>query len=238
MYVQIGTYQHGAAEAGVTFTAEQIRSARGDPIILRKRLAITGLLIPTAGEDNMTTAIQNLEAAYVDGQDCGLYQTDGTVTPHFLDNSLSLGGVRVISRQFPNPDEVYATNRRFSVALEADYPINWPHLIAYNETVQIIGSGGPFIMPVRLVNGLPDLQILSTNTECRATQSGVAVQSSSYHIPPLPWWPLVEQQIAHNVSLTSPTKIDGYFTNYTTRWSYQFVDVAPFVLPPGAPSTG
>lgn len=228
MYVQIGGYTHGTAEAGVVFTAEQVRSARGEPYIIRKRMSISGLLIPTAGEGNMTTAIENLEAAYVDGHSCGLYQTDGTQTPHFLDNGTSLGGVRVISRSFPNPEEVYSTNRRFAVTLEADYPLGWPRLLYYTETVQLIGAGGPYIMAVRLVTGLPDAQVLSQRTETRATQSGMAVGTNYYPPAPMPLWPNNEQQADRNISYTAPTKRDGYYCESTTRWSYNFVGIEPF----------
>ena len=242
MYVQIGTYAHAAAEAGVVFTAEQIRSPRGDPYVLRKRLTVSGLLIPTAGEDNMTTAIEALEAAYVDQPkgtgDCGLYQTDGTATPHMLDNGSSLDGIKVVQRQFPNAEEVYSVNRQFSVTLEADYPLGWPRLLAFSETIQLIGAGGPNKVFVRLVQGVPDYQETSTNTETRATQSGFSVATYPYPSFALPAWPDDEQTSARNISYSSPVKRDGYFTEYTTRWSYQFVGNIPFFQLPGSPNTG
>jgi hypothetical protein len=227
----------------VTYTAEPVRSPRGYPIILRKRLQISALLIPTSGETNMSAAITALENAYTDtnltANGIALYHTTGnTPTPHALPTANLLGFIRVIQKSFPNRDEVYANSRRFSVTVEADYKNDWPALLVFSETIQLIGTGGPNFLMVDLVQGLPDEQITATNTQCRATQSGIAVQTSSFLIPgpqgdarTWPWWPLNIQEKLTNITYSGPERRDRYLTNYTSRWSYHFLSNEPFFRP-------
>jgi hypothetical protein len=250
MYVKIGTdgYQHAAAEAGVTFSVESVRSPRGYPIAHRKRMDISGLLIPTSGETNMSAAITALENAYTDenltANGIALYHTDGTITPHNLPVTNKIGIIRVVQKSFPNRDEVYANSRRFSVTVEAEYknPLEWPALLFFTETIQLIGTGGPNKILVDLVQGLPDYQETSTNTQCRATQSGIAMQTDTFLRPEIdarttPWWPDSIQEKLTNITYSGPERRNGYMTNYTSRWSYHFLANQPFnrVINPPSP---
>ena len=73
-------------------------------------------------------SIDELENAYTnEGSDAGLYQDDGSgnigvKTPHFLDSSLSIGGVKIQSLTYPQGDpSEYATKRTFAITLFADF---------------------------------------------------------------------------------------------------------------------
>ncbi len=181
-------------------------------------------------------ALYSLFAA--DGGDLVLYHNGGAVTSaHQMLNATSLTGVMVVSGpDFANGSGVeYATERTYTVSLEAEYPIaNSDNFLAFTEQVRIVGTGGPRRAGIELITGNPQIQIVNQKTLMYATQSGSAMGWSSE--PPFPG-PIPVLAPYENVDKRSYTPISpkwkgNAFREFGVSWSYEFMGVnLPLVLP-------
>lgn len=174
----------------------------------------------------------------VDGGDLVLYHNGGTVTSaHKMLNAGSLSGVMVVSGpDFTNGSgPEYATERTYTVALEAEYPIiNTDNLIAFNEQVRIVGTGGPRRAGVELITGPPQIQIVNQQTLMYATQSGSAMGwTSEPPFPgPIPVLAPYENLDKRSYTPSSPKWKGNAFREFGVSWSYEFMGVnLPLVLP-------
>lgn len=113
-------------------------------------------------------------------------------------------------------------------------------LVAYSESVQGIGTGGPIIKPVQSLYGAVQAQQTVLHTPYYARQSGFAVGLLDYPAASTPIWQstsgvyyLPEQC---SVTLESPKNIGiNQNTNFTTRWSYVCWSNTPLVASPLPP---
>ncbi|ANS03305.1 hypothetical protein [uncultured Mediterranean phage uvDeep-CGR2-KM19-C37] len=225
MYFKYGSYQHDDNTVTLASVSRQaIFSPRGRRQIMRERLQISGVIIAST-QATIKSAVDALEAAYADdGKDAGLYHDNDSVSSHFLDSSASLGGVRVVSGpSYPKGDGAeYATGRDFTVVLEADFPESGEELTSFQETLRIVGTGGPRFAIVEVLNGLPQSQIVQQRTSVVATQSGRSVGLTAYPFVPPPIFPVFEIQGRRDISTGSPTLNNTVHTNWPVSWVYHF----------------
>jgi hypothetical protein len=235
MYFKYGTFQHDDNTVTLSSVSQrQIYSGRGRRQIERKRLQLSGVLIAST-QAAIKTAIDELIAAYADdGKDAGLYHDDDSVSSHFLDSSASLGGVRVVSGpSFPRGDGAeYATGRDFTIVLEADFPVSGEQLSSFQESLRIVGTGGPRFAVVEVLNGLPQPQLVQQRTSVVATQSGRAVALSAYPLVPPPIFPVFELQDRREIGQGSPTLNGNEFVNFPVSWVYHFHAPGPLFARP------
>lgn len=232
----------------MTFAAETILDSQGRPERIRKTISIQGEII-AAGQAAIRTAINGLEAAYAKhGFDAGLYHDDGTPSPHFLDSSQSLTGVRVISLEFPEGDGAqYATGRSYAITLQADYQPTRAAAAniggggaggrnvessngattSFQETLQFIGAGGPRKILRETLRGFPITQIAAQRTICRAIQTGSATGLLGAPIAPSPLWPVLEVSEKREVNIIGPQGEGAALLNWGVAWSYQFESPRP-----------
>jgi hypothetical protein len=230
MYFQYGNYQHAHGEVNLSLTKRANRNARGFTAYTTWTMQLEGTLIAvgdTAAEmqASIHAQILALENAYgLDGFDAGLFHDDGSLTPHFLDSSASLGGVRVIGMEFDkdNRDGQYATGRSYRITLEADFPNPAVALQQWTESLRIVGTGGPRTVHLETISGVPQKQVVNQRTIVRATQSGSAVGLRTYPLPPAPLFPGAELVDNREVSKGSPRNLHGAFVDWPINWSYQF----------------
>ena len=225
MYFKYGSYSHAASEAEVRLTTQNLYSRRGDRSTIRKTLNVTGSLIATT-EATMTTAIAALEDAYSqDGQTGGLYQTDDTlVRDHSIEqNADTIGKVRVVSLSLPQGSGVYSTNRQFAVTLQADYFVpGASNILEFNETIRMIGTGGPRRVVIPLIDGAPMVQYPQLVTAVYAVQSGRSLGLKGYVLPNSIAYPQHEEVHRRERTKGDPEYIDGTYTNYPFAWTYYF----------------
>lgn len=235
MYVQYGNYQFAASEAGVVHTKRAERSRRNTPFRRIETLTFSGKLLSTAGtEADMRTRLNAMIDEFSeDGKDAGLYHTDGSRSPHFLDSSSSLSGVRVVAVSFPTPEQVYATNRDFSVTLEADYLASGAdQIVEFVETLEIIGTTGPRDVYVELLEGVADPQTTNLRTVTRAIQSGHAIGFLARPLRPQPIWPALEDEPVRRIMPTGPRRDGNRFVDWGIQWTYFFQSNQPLMAEP------
>ena len=163
MQATYGSFSHPANEVTLSsVTAQRIRNPRGFTYILRKRIQLAGVIVldtssltTAQAQSALRTAIQARETAYsLDGGNFVFKHDDGSQSAHTLDSASAIGGVRVVETSFPKGDQAeYATQRTFSVTLEADYPVSGGSLLSFQETVEIVGTGGPRKIIIETLNG-------------------------------------------------------------------------------------
>ena len=236
MYFQYGNYQHADNSVNLTVAKRANQNSRGFTSHVTWQMTLEGVLIPSsASQSQIKSDIQELESAYAfDGRDAGLYHDDGTVSPHFLQSSRTLGGVRVASFEWLKDQQTgeYATGRSFKIMLEADVPGNVTYQI-FTESISVVGTGGPRFVLLETLGGPPQRQKVANRTSVRATQSGRAIGFRQYPPYPRPLWPAVEQVDRRRQDKGSPRNLHGAYIDWPISWSYSFLSHTPLGGIPG-----
>lgn len=235
MYVQYGSYQFASNTVVVQFTQRRNYTDRNAVQSITKRLTLDGVLLPsTATQAQIKSDVGGLEDAFSkNGKDLGLYHDDGTKSHHFLDSSASLSGTKVISVDYPRGDGTeYATQRRFRIVVEAEFPQAGDLLLNWSETVNFQGDTGPRWVSIELQNGPPQFQTVAQRTSQIVTQSGNALGLYSYPSIPSPLFGGIEHGERRRRQFGSPTNNGVQFVNWPVSWSYTFESTkALFALP-------
>lgn len=235
MYFQYGSYRHPAGEVQISFATERIPASESEPPKLRKTFALTGVLIAN-GQAAIRSAIESLQSAYAHhGCDAGLYHDDGSRSPHFLDSSAALNGVRVAAFDFPRGDGAeYATHRSYQIRLEAEFgEISGPNReFAFQETLRFVGTGGPRRVWRETLRGRPVRQIVAQQTLCKAFQTGSASGRVAPPHAPSPLWPGFEIAQRRDIEIIAPANTSDAASSWGVQWSYEFESPRPlFGLP-------
>lgn len=237
MYAQYGSFTHPDNEVTLlSVNARMLRNARNIVQVVRKSVQLQGVyvldtssLTTAQAQTAIKTAAAEREAAYSrDGLDFGFYHDDDTLSAHYLLSNGSVGGVRVIERSFPNGDGAeYATQRTFSVTLEADYQVTGVEIVEWNETVEITGTGGPREILIETATGTPQRQTVNQRTKVTMVQRGSAVGFRAYLSPPGPIAPQLEILPARSITRGSAQRSGNTLINWPISWSYFFESGGP-----------
>ncbi len=234
MFFKYGNYRHADNEVALTSAKrEPLYNQRGEVVQVRKTINLQGVLLGTS-QSQIQQQVATLEAAYSKNNfDAGLYHDDGTPSPHFLDTSASIDGVKVVSLEYPSGDGAeYATGRTYTIVLQADFIANGTPLVAFEESLQFVGTGGPRHVFVPTLNGLPQKQTVHATTSARIVQSGSAIGLLAYPVIPSPIFPSAEHTDRREVDYRSPESRGNNFINWPVRWSYHFESVLPLFAQP------
>jgi hypothetical protein len=229
MFLKYGTYTHARNEPAVQIGKRALFSPRGFRQTIRETWRIVGVL-HAADQPGLTAAIAALRSAYnVNGQNLGLYLDDGTTpTDHVLVSGATLGGTRVTALDFPvGAGAEYSTFRSYSITVEADVPDTTNNLLDFSETVSFEGTGGPRIVFLDTLAGLPQPQIARQCTTYRARQEGRAIGQTTYPPVPPPIWPGAELGDQRRLTLRSPKRTAASLTEFAAEWTYVFESVTP-----------
>lgn len=234
MYFQYGNYRHADNEVALTAAQHHpLYNQRGEVVQVRKSISLQGVLLGTS-QSQITQQITALEAAYSTNHlDAGLYHDDDTPSPHFLDNSSSIDGVKVIALEFPTGDGAeYATGRSYTITLQADFLAVATQLVAFQESLQFVGTCGPRRVFVPTLNGLPQKQTVHAATSARIVQSGSAIGLRAYPAIPHPFLPAAEHVDRREIDYGAPESRGSNFLHWPIRWSYHFESVLPLFAQP------
>lgn len=221
-----------------TFNRDQRNNRRSFTRTVRLQGFIKG-----DSQAQIKSKIQEIEDAFDhDGGDLRLYHNDGTtISAHVLSNADSISGVMIDSG--PNFDNgtgpEYATERTFNVTLSAEYSGgDSDNLVAHQEQLRIVGTGGRRIVGVEFLQEVPELQIVNQRTLVYATQSGSAIGWNSYPVFPGPLAVLAayEQQDKRVETAGSPSFNGRVYKNYPISWSYEFIGASLPIALPGVPT--
>lgn len=241
MILKWGTYAHEIDEAEVTITRTPWLSDKGERVGYDERWQVGGLLLGTSIAD-LTTKIDTLVTAYsTDQKDLKLLQNDGaSTTSHQLLTATSLGGTRVTSGpSFPEwRGAEYATMRRFEVTIEARYQdAGAPATLAFVESLSFSG-GGPQVVHLETLTGLPQKQKVRRHTVYHASQSGTAIGRTTWPTVPSAVWPsaLVGKP---RITRRSPKRVgpagQPNLVEFQVDWEYQFESAVRLTGNPGTP---
>ncbi len=212
-------------------------SAAGIPIRNLHRATCKGV-IEGNNQAECTDAENALRLVLADKyRDLILYKDDSTASSTKLVNNTSLSGVRIVSGPiFANElrGAEHSTLRTFTFVAEAEYlvPVGNPDvMIAFSESLTMVGTGGPVTRYRNAINGPPVKQIVYPFSVVRATQSGQAVGHLRAPDPAIiapPLWPadeLVDQRV---FGQASPEALGLAYVGYGVRWSYTFETAVGF----------
>lgn len=207
--------------AGQTYRAE-----------IRGALQVPSDIGEAAAPAYLVDLINRLKNAFaVDGQDFVVTNSDGVVIDAIYSADI-VGGLRVLegpSFQDTGPGEL-VRKRSFRIVLGGERALfgeagggGVPVFVSYNSSLSIEGTGGPRFVLIETMQGRPIKQIVNTNTICRATQDGRAVQRYSQPSYPPPLFPDREQVSARRIVWSRPDS-----DSYEVSWSYTFESATPF----------
>lgn len=224
MQLKWGTYAFPAGGVKVTSRQQIVRDSAGVPWKEVRSITADGYL-EAVGQAACTTAQLALEAELAKPfKDLIFYRDDGGQSATLLTNADSITGV-VIS-DGPNFQDVmgpeYVTQRHFVFTAEADYFVTRHNgILDWTETVSTSG-GGPLFVCKPAIEGPPQRQMVYQQTPCVASQSGYAVGSVGYPVPPGPIWSFALKN-SPDIKRTAPKKmgLSGY-TEWRIDWSYTF----------------
>jgi hypothetical protein len=227
-------YQHPNNECMVTHISRRARyTPRGIPINWIVTMTVEGELI-ASGQTAIDARIREILNAYaLDGGTAVLLRDDGSETIYKIDGSVALTN-KVIGPTFPAQDfrAHFATGQPFSIAFVAEIPVN--HAVwSYNETITVIGTGGPRVVWPELDNGLAIPQIVSSNTNVIATQSGYAVGVNAMPEYNLPIYPNnIDLPHGYHVTWEAPNYDENGNKFVRVGWDYHFTSNRTGQLPP------
>ena len=195
----IGGYTLDPDSAWFTVHSVGIMSQTGLMEKIRRSWAITGRL--------NGTSISNLNAKVVDfeqnhviaGVDVVFSLAPGGGNSMQLLSSQCLNGTLIQSLTWLNGFDGVRGNgaegiirRTFQLNIYGDQLYTGQNaaspITAWHEKIQLLGTGGPRIVPVMSLNGAVQAQQIQALTPFYAIQSGFAVGRTTWPIPPTPIW--------------------------------------------------
>lgn len=170
----------------------------------------------------LLTKIQDIYDAYKFNNAASAGLVD---TPHFITDSQTLDGIRVVDVDFPTgaPGEL-ANGRTYRIVLEALFPAIEDEIVFYSQSLMHIGTGGSRFVMIPNRYGVPVAAYIAENTPMTIIQSGNALGLDGWVPPAAPHWGTLELLDERKIVYTSPRRLYRHgFMEYGTSWSYTFV---------------
>jgi hypothetical protein len=225
--LKIGASYSLTNASAISISRSERRDSTGRKIGYTERWEVTGWL-SAATPTLLTTAIDALKAACLDGSDVGLYESGSpdVATSHILTNSLTVGGTRLEGPKFPEGQGAqYANQRTFTLTVEADFDAAGiaGTLTSFQETVSVTGTGGARFVTQTPLDGPVIAQTVSRFSPIMVVQSGSAIGHTAYPTVPAPLLSIGEHADRRQVSCKGPERqANGTYRGYEVNWSYEF----------------
>lgn len=226
-----GGYTHTTNEVNLVEVSKQTKySPRNKRLSETRTIKLYGDIIADT-QAALIAKIVEIENAYAnDFGDFSYTLDDGTVTHHLRNTADCISGVRVVQRpSFPESDgSQLVTGRGFSVTLQATYDAVESDLVSWEESIEIIGTGGPKFQIVETI--LAPIAVYTTiNSAQWYIQSGRAVGYLDYPNPPGPVNPAGEMLDRRRIGRQSGRNMGNALRFFTRTWHYHMVrDVGTF----------
>lgn len=224
MFFRYGDFTHPAGEVNLTrFNIRGLFGPRGQRLKTVYTMFLDGEICAD-GPAAITTRIAELVEVYSHNyRDAGLYLDDGTLTPHHLQSNRfdCISGVKVIQRSWPEggPTE-YATGRKYSITLEAEFDDADSQVVEWQEQVAVVGNCGPRIEVVEVSQGPPLLQLLNQRTAQRIIQSGSSIGYEGYVESFGPLYPTFEHVDQQLIRRGTPKAQGRGYRFFPLQWTY------------------
>lgn len=240
MRVKINGYSIDQYCGGLTSSQtywSQINPTTGAAQVRTKQLVLEGE-VHGADQAAVDTQIALLETAVntmgrSTSGDVGLTLNDGsTPSQHWLDNSASEGGIRLVNFMWqPCVGNEYVVRRRFQLVAEADFRVSGAHnLMQYEENIRRIGTGEEVFIYQPVKNGPWRKVVIHSNSTVMLVQSGVNVGYAYLELPSTPLFN-DEHRERRTVDQNSGQWVNGKKRNFTRTWSYFYESNNIFNIP-------
>ena len=195
-----------------------------------------------SGQDALSVVEDRFRAELMKpGKDFVLRTDSGKVSSAAILSKDTASGTRVISISAPEAKGgEFATRRPIAFTVTAEFHVADTRraVVAWTETVSIVGTGGPRRAWRFPINGRAVRQVVTPYSLVRATQQGQAVGYLARPTKPKPLFPAYEVFDARAGSVTSPELFGSEYINWPVQWAYTFErGDGPLVglplLPPG-----
>lgn len=239
MEVRIGSYSHAPNECNlVNFTVRPRRSARGFKIATIVEAHCAGEFCAQPGEDEYDIAarVQELyDTLQIDGQDFGLYHSDGSPTPNIMisGDPYNITGNQILHHSTPaSHNGEFSTGRAFQYVVRAEFLSPESYILDYQESIEHEGSGGPRIQWQEHPYFAPSYVVRAYSSIQKIVQQGYAITLGTWKLPADPILGLpYELQHRRKIRRTTPIRYPQGYEAYRIDWHYEFntPDVYPVV---------
>lgn len=238
MYLQAGSYAHADNEVWFNIDKSARFSPRGRMERIREVWTIMGVLIGD-DETDLTSKMQALANAYVNGVDLTFFGNGGAQTHHVLLSANTINGTQVQRlRWLPGNPGVwgsgteYVNKRSYQIVVTADTLVNSSNLYFYRATLSGTGTTGPKKIWMPSLTAPVQQQITQSYTTQRIVQSGFNIGLVTPEPPDSPLWPPdVEHLDMRRVERISPQEVGiNVSLKFGMRWSYFFESPVPLMV--------
>jgi hypothetical protein len=226
MQLSWGNYDFPVNAAEVTSRSRTVFSYTGRPI----RYILTYDVLATLfadGQKALSTEEDKLRTALYTPYKNLILKTDaGSASSANLINNKSITGVRLVSG--PDFGEAkggeFVNRRTASFSMEAEYILKGTEnaVISWQESVTIVGNGGPDRFWRFPLNANPIRQQKTPYSLITATQQGQATGHTRRPTRPLPMWPDFLVNPSDTTGGGTPEPKGLAFLNWPIQWAYQF----------------
>lgn len=237
MIVKFGTFAHDNNEVALSIGNTSKLNEAGAIEFFTETWDLDGFL-QADDQLGLNAKIKALEDAYATGgKDLSLLFDNGsTLSAHFMSNSQSLGGTRIVSPpSYPEGTGAeYTTFRRYNITVAADFLPSGSFRVKFldfQERLTFTGGGPRFIM-LQALNGPPQRQRVAERTAFRLVQSGSQIGQTRRFPPNPPLFPQDEHRDQRQITEGGPVRNASgrlaRFTEFSTSWQYTFEAINPF----------
>lgn len=194
MFVTYGSYSHQANLVGFSIDKQvRVNPRTNTNLSVIHTVKVDGYIKGSTQEEIFYEVALMQQAYSVNGLEWALYHDSGQRSIHYLPNDpyTALMPPRVKGIAFPTSDgPEYATQRRYTIDLEAEYTFFAAsnEVLEFQESVTVIGQGGPRYVTTELVLGLPVRNKVAEHTKRIVRQRGSAKGWGQYPAFPAPMY--------------------------------------------------
>jgi hypothetical protein len=237
MQLRYGNYVHAQNEAAVRLQFIPQRSEGNQYYAYIARWMIGGML-QSDNQNDLIAAIATLEAGYSgDGGDLELIGNDGVTVAASLLSAACIGGTRMVGPiEYPQDgatDAEFSTFRRYQITVEGLVPTGTVEILAWAESIDFTGTGGPRNVFQQPLVGLPQKQQVAAITPVTVIQHGRAVGLTGYPTPPPPQWPADVKQDEIIIRQLPPKRYGPpgtpAYVEWEIQWVYPHQGLGPFI---------
>lgn len=230
MYCKYGTFEFEPWECNLAIAKTAIPNAfhfkRGDNVQF-----IFDFEIVANGSEAIETRLQEINAAFVDGQSCGLVDDDDTpVVSHWLPNTAedatNYTNTQIISKRLPPTiNGEFVSGRKGQIVVASFFSSPTSQVVDFRDAIVRHGNAGPqysWRKDERLGMGWYPVED-SPSTLQHMRQTGYAIGEDTWPLPPPPIYSVpFEDSTKRTIVHSSPTRYPEGYLGFRVDWTYHY----------------
>lgn len=232
MYLWYGQYRHNLREATLRIEQTNEHSEIGFRTAIRLRFLIDGLLVGSTRAELLSQVAELQNAYSYDRGDIRLTYEDGAVAEHYRsDQSISGILVKTAPNSVGESGAERAVQFRYSIQLEANYfpdSLGSTFVTQFSSGLRKQGTGGSGWELVPQKSGTWKKQDTTGQTPVRLTQFGELTGLRQYPRQAVPGPMYPNDLVPEGYQYEEVQAASGQQTQFTIRYSYEFLRSGPF----------